>query len=116
MVLTRVNDLLAFLGPIAAGFLGNAGVLQVAVFVMGLGTGLAGAGMLLGVWVVANMAGHAVGSMLGGMVVDTVRYLTNDPFLAYSTVFAAEAIMLLCALHLSTHLDYAASQAHQEEL
>jgi BCD family chlorophyll transporter-like MFS transporter len=131
MVLTRVNDLLAFLGPIAAGFLGNAGVLQVAVFVMGLVTGLAGAGMLsgtlsfisriragmlLGVWAVANMAGHAVGSVLGGMVVDTVRYLTNNPFLAYSTVFAAEVIMLLSALHLSTHLDYTASQAHQEEL
>lgn len=122
---------LAFLGPIAAGFLGNAGVLQVAVFVMGLGTGLAGAGMLagtlsftsriragmlLGVWAVANMAGHAVGSVLGGMVVDTVRHLTNNPFLAYSTVFAAEVIMLLTALHLSTRLDFAATQAHQEEL
>lgn len=122
---------LAFLGPIAAGFLGNAEVLQVAVFVMGLGTGLAGAGMLsgalsftsriragmlLGVWAVANMAGHAVGSVLGGMVVDTVRHLTNNPFLAYSTVFAAEVIMLLTALHLSTRLDYAASQVHQEEL
>jgi len=121
----------AFLGPIAAGFLGNAGVLKVAVFVMGLGTGLAGAGMLsgtlsftsrvragmlLGVWAVANMAGHAFGSLLGGMVVDTVRYLTHNPFLAYSTVFSAEVIMLVSAFCLSTRLNYAASQAHQEEL
>lgn len=122
---------LAFLGPIAAGLLGTAVVLKVAVFVMGLGTGLAGAGMLsgalsftsriragmlLGVWAVANMAGHAFGSLLGGMVVDTVRHLTNNPFLAYSTVFAAEAIMLTAALHLSSYLDYDASQAHREEL
>jgi len=108
-----VISALAFLGPIAAGLLGNAAVLKVAVFVMGLGTGLAGAGMLsgtlsftsriragmlLGVWAVANMAGHAVGSLLGGMVVDTVRHLTHDPFLAYSSVFAAEVLMLVSAL------------------
>ncbi|MRR58171.1 MAG: hypothetical protein EG824_08175, partial [Deltaproteobacteria bacterium] len=74
------------------------------------------AGMLLGVWAVANMAGHAVGSVLGGMVVDTVRHLTHNPFLAYSTVFAAEVVMLVSALRLSMRLDYAASQAHQEEL
>lgn len=122
---------LAFFGPIAAGVLGNAGVLKVAVFVMGLGTGLAGAGMLsgtlsfttriragmlLGVWAVANMTGHAFGSLLGGMIVDTVRYLTHNPFLAYSTVFAAEVIMLVSAFYLSTRMDFAASQAHQEEL
>lgn len=121
---------LAFLGPIAAGLLGNAGVLKVAVFVMGLGTGLAGAGMLsgtlsftsriragmlLGVWAVANMAGHAVGSLLGGMVVDTVRHFTHNPFLAYSTVFAAEVIVLVSALFLSLQMNFAVSQAHQEE-
>lgn len=122
---------LAFLGPIAAGLLGNAAVLKAAVFVMGVGTGLAGAGMLsgtlsftsriragmlLGVWAVANMAGHAVGSLLGGMVVDTVRTLTRNPFLAYSTVFAAEVMMLVSALYLSMRLNYEASQAHLEDV
>jgi BCD family chlorophyll transporter-like MFS transporter len=121
---------LAFLGPIAAGLLGNAGLLKGAVFVMGLGTGLAGAGMLsgtlsftsriragmlLGVWAVANMAGHACGSLLGGMVVDTVRYLTCSPFLAYSSVFAAEVITLLTALYLSARLNFGLSTVHQEE-
>ena len=126
-----VISALAFLGPIAAGLLGDAGVLKIAVFVMGIGTGLAGAGMLsgtlsftskiragmlLGVWAVANMAGHAFGSLLGGMIVDTVRYLTHNSFLAYSTVFATEVLMLLSALYLSTKMNYAASQAYQEEL
>jgi len=126
-----VVSALAFLGPIVAGMLGDAGILKAAVFVMGVGTGLAGAGMLsgtlsftsriragmlLGVWAVANMAGHAVGSVLGGVVVDTVRHLTRNPFLAYSTVFAAEVLMLMAALYLSLRLDYEASQARQEEL
>jgi hypothetical protein len=62
------------------------------------------------------MTGHAFGSLLGGMIVDTVRYLTHSPFLAYSTVFAAEVIMLVSALYLSTRMNFAASQAHQEEL
>ena len=122
---------LAFLGPVAAGLLGNAALFKGAVFVMGLGTGLAGAGMLsgtlsftstiragmlLGVWAVANMAGHAIGSLLGGMIVDTVRCFTNNPFLAYSTVFTAEVVMLVTALSLSTRMDYTVSRAHQEEL
>lgn len=126
-----VISALAFLGPIAAGLLGNAGLFRVAVFVMGIGTGLAGAGMLsgtlsftskiragmlLGVWAVANMAGHAFGSLLGGVIVDTVRHVTHNAFLAYSSVFTTEVIMLLSALYLSTQMDYAASRAHQEEL
>lgn len=121
---------LSFLGPIAAGLLGNTGLLKGAVFVMGIGTGLAGAGMLsgtlsftsriragmlLGVWAVANMAGHACGSLLGGIVVDTVRYLTNSAFLAYSSVFAAEVITLLSALFLSARLNFEMSTVHQEE-
>jgi len=64
---------------------------------------------------VANMAGHAVGSLLGGMVVDTVRHFTHNPFLAYSTVFAAEVIVLVSALFLSLQMNFAVSQAHQEE-
>lgn len=121
---------LAFIGPIAAGLSGNVVLLKMAVFVMGLGTGLAGAGMLsgtlsftsriragmlLGVWAVANMAGHACGSLLGGMVVDTVRYLTGNAFLAYSSVFGTEVIILLTAFYLSARLNFETSKVHQEE-
>jgi BCD family chlorophyll transporter-like MFS transporter len=134
MITMRVGMILsaaAFVGPIGAGLLGSAGLLTVAVFVMGVGTGLAGAGMLsgtlsftskiragmlLGVWAVANMAGHAFGSLLGGVLVDTVRHLTHNPFLAYSSAFATEVIMLVTAVYLSARMNYAASQAHQEEV
>ena len=98
---------------------------------MGLSTGLAGAGMLsgvmsfttpiragmlIGVWGVANQLGHAVGSIMGGITVDLVRAITGgNIMLAYSSVFALEIIMLLTALFLSFRLNIDASRARQEE-
>jgi len=124
-------SVLAFAGPIAAGALGNVGLFKSAVFVMGIGTGLAGAGMLsgtltfttrvragmlLGVWGVANMTGHAFGSLMGGAVVDTMRALTGNAFISYSTLFGLEMAILLSALALTFRLSMDTSKAHEEEL
>lgn len=121
---------LAFLGPIIAGLTANVSLLKGAVFVMGLGTGLAGAGMLsgvmnfttkiragmlLGVWGVANMTGHAFGSLLGGGIVDSVRALSGDIFLAYASVFGLEIILLLTAFSLTFRLHVEEAQASVEE-
>ncbi len=123
-------SVVAFLGPIAAGMLVNISLLKAAVFVMGLGTGLAGAGMLsgtlsftsrlragmlLGVWAVANMAGHAFGSVTGGLIVDSVRALSGSAFAAYASVFGLEALLLLAAFNLSLRLRVDASRAVEEE-
>lgn len=123
-------SVLAFTGPIIAGFTGSVALFKGAVLVMGLGTGLAGAGMLsgtlafttrlragmlVGVWGVANMAGHALGSLLGGVTVDTVRALTGSAFAAYGTVFGLEMTLLLAALGLSLRLDMESSKARVEE-
>jgi BCD family chlorophyll transporter-like MFS transporter len=125
-----VLSIMVFLGLIVMGLLENAGAFKGLVFVMGLGTGLAGAGMLsgvvsfttpiragmlMGVWGVANMVGHAVGNLLGGTIVDVMRLATGSALIAYSTLFGMEAIMLLVALYLSTRLDVNASQASREE-
>jgi len=125
-----VASILVFLGLIATGFMGNAGIFKSLVFVMGLGTGLAGAGMLsaiisfttpiragmlMGVWGVANMVGHAVGNLTGGILVDSVRYATGNAFFAYSSLFAMEAVILLVALNLTTKLNANSSRAHMEE-
>ena len=133
MKLMRTGIILSvavFIGLIAVGMSGNAGAFKGLVFVMGLGTGLAGAGMLsgvvsfttpiragmlMGVWGVANMVGHAFGNLMGGTVVDLVRFTTGSALIAYSTLFALEAVMLLIALYLSTRLDMNASQASMEE-
>jgi len=123
-------SVLAFTGPIIAGFTGSVALFKGAVLVMGLGTGLAGAGMLsgtlafttrlragllVGVWGVANMAGHALGSLMGGVTVDTVRALTGSAFAAYGTVFGLEMALLLAAFVLSLRLDMERSKARVEE-
>ena len=69
----------------------------------------------MGVWGVANMVGHAVGNLTGGILVDSVRYVTGNAFFAYSSVFAMEAVMLLVALNLTTKLNANSSRAHMEE-
>lgn len=121
---------LSFTGPILAGAIANPGFFKAAVFLMGIGTGLAGAGMLsgalmfttrlragmlLGVWAVANMTGHAFGSLLGGVTVDSVRALTGNAFAAYSTVFGFEILILLTAFTLSLRLNVNMSNAAVEE-
>jgi BCD family chlorophyll transporter-like MFS transporter len=124
-----ISSALVFLGVIITGYMGSPGLFRGLVLVMGLGTGLAGAGMLtgvinfttviragmlLGVWGMANMVGHAFGSLMGGGVVDIVRGLTGNAFAAYATVFTIEVIFLLAALYLSTRLAVDESKAYEE--
>jgi MFS transporter, BCD family, chlorophyll transporter len=125
-----IASILVFIGLIVTGAMNNVGVFKSLVFVMGLGTGLAGAGMLsgiisfttpiragmlMGVWGVANMVGHAFGNLLGGVIVDSVRIATGSAFAAYSSLFGMEAIILGVALYLSTRLNLNTSRAHTEE-
>jgi len=125
-----VMSIAVFIGLIFVGMSGNAGMFKSLVFVMGLGTGLAGAGMLsgiisfatsiragmlLGVFGVANMVGHAFGNLMGGTIVDVMRFATGNALVAYSTLFGMEAVILIVALYLSTKLDINATQASMEE-
>jgi BCD family chlorophyll transporter-like MFS transporter len=97
---------------------------------MGLGTGLAGAGMLsglitfttsiragllMGVWGMANLIGKAIGAMMGGAVIDLMRLAFGDPFLSYAALFAIEVVLLILALYLTTQLNIQSSKASQEE-
>ena len=125
-----IVSILVFVGLIVTGIAGNASIIKNLVFIMGLGTGLAGAGMLssiisfttpiragmlMGVWGVANMLGHAVGNLFGGVIVDGVRFATGNALTAYSSLFAMEAVMLGIALYLTTKLDVNTAKARAEE-
>lgn len=125
-----IVSILVFVGLIVTGIAGNASIFKNLVFIMGLGTGLAGAGMLssiisfttpiragmlMGVWGVANMLGHAVGNLFGGAIVDGVRFATGSALTAYSSLFAMEAVMLGIALYLTTKLDVNTAKARAEE-
>lgn len=126
-----IASMLVFIGIIVAGLGGNVALFRSLVLVMGLGTGLAGAGMLtiiinftsylragllLGVWGVANQLGRAFGSLMGGGVVDIMQRVTDgDAFISYAAVFAIEVGMLLVALVLSYRLNLTDTKAQSEE-
>ncbi len=126
-----VANMLVFIGIIVAGLGGNLGLFRSLVLVMGFSTGLAGAGMLtiiinftsylragllLGVWGVANQLGRALGSLMGGGVVDIMQGVTNgNAFLSYATVFAIEVGMLVIAFLLSYRLNLKETKAQNEE-
>ena len=126
-----VVSILVFIGVITSGAIANANLFRILVLIMGLGTGLAGAGMLtgvinfttkiragmlMGVWGMANMVGHALGSIIGGGVVDTVLLLTGqNAMLAYSAVFSIEVLLLLVAFALSTRFQPERARAKIEQ-
>lgn len=130
MRIGMVASILVFLGVIGVGLAGNPGAFRMLVLVMGLGTGLAGAGMLsgvvtftttiragllMGVWGMANLLGKAAGSLMGGIVVDLMLGATGgNAFLAYATVFALEVVMLVIALVLTGKLNVTESRAQLE--
>lgn len=111
-----VASAFVFLGVILAGALDNFIPFTALVFFMGLSTGMAAAGMLaglvtfttparaallLGVWGIANALGRAFGSLIGGVVVETLQHITGEFFIAYSGVFTMEIVMLIGALALT---------------
>jgi BCD family chlorophyll transporter-like MFS transporter len=132
LVLLRVGlvaTVAVFAGVIGAGLAGSPGAFRVLVGVMGLGTGLAGAGLLggiatfatsvragllMGVWGMASLLGKAAGSMMGGALVDAIRLATGETFVAYAAVFAIEAILLAAAFVLTFRLKVEASRASRE--
>ncbi len=103
-----------FAGLILAGVVESVSLFMVLVFLLGVGTGLASAGLLtavitfttvvragllMGVWGVAHELGEAVGGLFGGVIVDAVRTATGGNALAaYGTVFAVEGALLVVAL------------------
>lgn len=120
---------LTFVGLVMMGLSGRADAFRFLVFIMGLGTGLAGAGMLtgvmhfttpvragmlMGVWGMANLLGRASGSLMGGGVVDAVQALTRNPLAAYASVFAIEALMLIIAFALTFRLNIEEALAQRE--
>lgn len=114
---------------IAVAVSGDPAPLRPVVALLGLGTGLAAAGLLagvaafttaaragllLGVWAVANMVGHALGSILGGLVVDGVRAVSGSVTAAYVSVFALEIVALGIALVVFGRVDVGQARALRE--
>jgi BCD family chlorophyll transporter-like MFS transporter len=119
-----------FAGLILSGWLGHTALFQGLVFALGVGTGLASAGLLsavvhfatavragllMSVWGLTHNRGQAVGSLLSGSAVDGITRLAGGSALvAYGTVFAVEGVLLLAGLWLFERVNVAASAAAAE--
>ncbi|NLE52042.1 MAG: BCD family MFS transporter [Chloroflexi bacterium] len=119
-----------FGGIVAAGWLGSVPLFMALVFTLGLGAGLAmaglltavieftttmRAGLLMGVWGMASEFGQSAGGFLGGVVVDILRALTGgNNWIAYGAVFTLEAILLVIVLALAGNLHVERSAVQKE--
>jgi BCD family chlorophyll transporter-like MFS transporter len=103
----------------AAPSIGAAFPLRAVVFMLGLATGsfavgaiasmmmLAGEGresregLRMGLWGAAQAIAFAIGGFSGTVAVDVVRWAVGAPVLAYSAVFAAEAVVFVVSATLA---------------
>lgn len=109
----------AFSGPI-----GNAFLLQVAVFALGLSNGAFAAaaigsmmnlvgssgrsgreGLRMGLWGAAQAIAFGLGGFLGTVAVDLSRWLIASPTFAYLIVFAGEGLLFLGSAVLAASID-----------
>jgi BCD family chlorophyll transporter-like MFS transporter len=123
--------LFLFPGLILAGALQNANLLRLIVLGLGLGTGLAAAsllaymvqfttlkraGLMVGVWGVGHQLGRALASLIGGALVDGMKWATGDNYLvAYGTAFTLEAVLLFAAMIAIGYLKIETAEALREE-
>jgi BCD family chlorophyll transporter-like MFS transporter len=122
-------SIVVFSGVAAVGLAGAPESFRWLVLGLGFCAGLTGAGMLssvvefttperagllMGVWGMANMLGHAAGSLMGGVIVDTLRLATGSALVAYTGLFAFEVTLLVAALGLSLGLSPARTRVQAE--
>lgn len=116
---------------ILAGAMQSVAMLQLTVLGLGLGTGLSAAsllaymvqfttlkraGLMVGVWGVGHQLGRALASLLGGALVDGMKWATGDNYLvAYGTAFMLEAALLLVAMIAIGRLHIESAEALREE-
>jgi BCD family chlorophyll transporter-like MFS transporter len=113
----------AFLLIAASGLLANATIFYAGVVLLGIATGLATVsnlslmldmtvpgrvGLFIGVWGMANAVARLLGSVLSGLVRDSVDRLASSPVAGYVAVFFLLAGMLLASLALLQSIDVSA--------
>ena len=117
---------IAFVGFVlisTSGILTNISVFYAGVILLGIGTGFstvsnlslmldmttaAKVGLFIGAWGMANAASRLIGALLSGVVRDVLTQVLQDPVLAYVSVFAILALLLLISLFLLRRINVAA--------
>lgn len=106
-----------------SGGLLNTNVFYTGVVLLGLGTGLSTVsnlslmldmttaeqmGLYIGAWGMANAVSRLLGSVLGGVVRDSIARLTGQPVLGYMAVFSSMALIMLVSLVMLRNIDVGA--------
>ena len=107
---------------VAAGAVGPVWPLKVSVFVLGAANGaFAGAaitsmmglagqghasreGVRMGLWGASQAVAFGLGGFAGTVAVDVVRYFVGEPVIAYTGVFAAEALLFIVSAVLALQI------------
>jgi BCD family chlorophyll transporter-like MFS transporter len=115
--------LVGFVFIAASGILTNITVFYAGVILLGAGTGFstvsnlslmldmttaAKVGLFIGAWGMANATSRLIGALLSGVVRDILTRVLQDPVMAYVSVFAILALLLLISLILLRSINVAA--------
>jgi BCD family chlorophyll transporter-like MFS transporter len=105
---------------IASGFTANRLVLQIALVLFGLASGVTTTGALslmldftaaetagtfIGAWGLAQALARATATVSGGAILDVGKQLFSSPLLAYGLVFTVQALLMLLAIGLLSRVD-----------
>jgi BCD family chlorophyll transporter-like MFS transporter len=120
--------ILAFGGIIAAGSVQNQTLFAVLIVLLGVGSGITGAGaltlmvdfttpaqagLLMGAWTIAHQLAEVIGNFMGGVLVDGVFARTRSYLAAFGTVFGLEIFAALLGLALLSRVDLSVFKARQ---
>src|SRR5512141_1823428 len=118
--LGNIGALAGFIVIVISGMLVNRHIFYTGVTLLGIGTGLSTVanlslmfdltvpgmvGLYVGAWGFSNALSRLTGSILGGVVRDSVTQLTGTALTGYLVVFGIEAFMLLVAAVMLYRID-----------
>jgi len=127
----NLGALAGFLLIILSGFTRQMSIFYAGVTFLGIGTGIAtvanlslmfdlttaaNVGLYIGAWGFSNALSRLTGTLLGGVVRDSVMRLTADALSGYLVVFILEAAMLLSATLMLSQIDVEAFHQRAEEI
>jgi BCD family chlorophyll transporter-like MFS transporter len=129
----NIGALLGFIVILVSGIVMSRSIFYIGLTLLGLGTGLSTVanlslmldltvpgmvGLYIGAWGFSNALSRLTGSVLGGIVRDSMVQLTGQPVIGYLVVFGIEAVMLLAACIMLTRIDVSTfkEQAQQPSL
>lgn len=126
----NIGALVGFIIIIISGLFQSLSAFYVGIILLGFGTGISTVanlslmfeltvpekvGLYIGAWGFSNGLSRLTGLLMAGAVADVATYITGSALNGYLAVFGIEALLLLIAAVLLTHIDVAKFKKQVEE-